>query len=131
VRIDVTNPDPIIRSRSAQYKFVFEEFYDKNVTSRNVTLVLRDCQIPMWKWRARRDEGQVDKPDSTCFPRFIPQSLLEGAPCAIASRRYGDSKQLTGSEDFLWGFHPLAFNRQAIQDAMLWIMESRWQLPVQ
>ena len=36
-----------------------EEFYNVNVTSRSVTLNLRDCQVPMYRAIARRD---VDEP---------------------------------------------------------------------
>ena len=109
---------------------MFEEFYNSNVTSRAVPLVLRGCQLPMWRWRARRDEGLVENAFDDCFPLFLERSTLDGVPVAIVSSRYQDTKAVTGSEDFLWGFHPLAFERQAIQDAMMWIMGTRWELPV-
>ena len=39
--------------------FQLEEFYNVNVTSLNVTVTLRDCQVPMYRAIARRD---VDEP---------------------------------------------------------------------
>jgi hypothetical protein len=39
--------------------FENEEFYNVNVTSRSVTINLRDCQVPMYRAIARRD---VDEP---------------------------------------------------------------------
>ena len=42
-----------------------EEFYNVNVTSRNVVVTLRDCQVPMFRAVARRD---VDAPSVFSSP---------------------------------------------------------------
>jgi hypothetical protein len=40
------------------------------------------------------------------------------------------TKPLVGSEDFLWGFHPLAWDYEDTKAALIWILRERWQLPV-
>ena len=49
--------------------FGAEEFYNVNVTTRSVTVNLRDCQVPMYRAIARRD---VDEPS------IYDSSLAEG-----------------------------------------------------
>lgn len=112
------------------YRFQFEEFYNVNVTGRDVSLNLRDCQIPMYVHRARRDEGIIADPESECYPLGREISILDGVPVAIVSNAYSDTKQLRGAEDFCWGFHPLAFEPHDVQRALLWILGSRWEIPV-
>jgi hypothetical protein len=113
-----------------RYKLQAEEFYNRNLTSRPLILYPRPCQIPMYALRSLRDEGYVDDPQHTCEPEGLERSGLDGVPIAIASSVYSDSKQLRGAEDFLWGFHPLAFQSAEVGNALSWILESRWQIPV-
>jgi hypothetical protein len=84
----------------------------------------------MFLHRARRDEGIVADPQINCYPRGRDVSTINLAPVGIVSSTYSDTKPLPGSEDFLWGFHPMAFDPKDIQDALLWIAQERWQLPV-
>ena len=113
------------------YQFEHEEFYNANTTGRGISLNLRSCQTTMYRLRARRDEGLISKPDSTCVPLGRSRSILDGVPIAIVSSTYSDTKPLTGSEDFLWGFHPLAFELGDVRRALLWIIRSRWQIPTE
>jgi hypothetical protein len=112
------------------YRPTFEEFYDANTTTRSVTLNLRPCQTAMFLHRARRDDGRIADPQVECLPPDRPTSTLERAPVGLVSSVYAETKQLRGSEDVIWGFHPLSFELEDVQDALLWICESRWQLPV-
>jgi hypothetical protein len=130
---EVVNLEPKVErtSKDPNYGLLFEEFYNRNVTAREVTLVLRQCQTTMFTHRARRDEGLVPNAQVVCPPLGASVSPLDGAPVGVVSRVYSSSKQLRGSEDFVWGFHPLAFQRSGVRRAILWILESRWELPVQ
>jgi hypothetical protein len=116
--------------RDPYHKFPFEEFYNVNTTRRRVSLVLRSCQVPMYRHIARRDAGLVADPQTECSPPFRERSPLDQVPVGIASSRYADTKQLTGSEDFLWGFHPLAFEIEDVKDSILWILQDRWQVDI-
>jgi hypothetical protein len=115
----------------AYYQFDREEFYNANVTRRDVSLSVRSCQQTMYRLRARREEGWVDRPDSLCFPEHRLVSSLDHAPVAIASTVYAQTKQLPGAEDYLWGFHPLAFDLGDLRSALLWILRERWHLSTQ
>ena len=124
------------------YKYQWEEFYNRNVApKKQVTLSPRDCQIPMFLHRAARDEvyppdcpdaGQPIKAnaDSLCFPVNNGKSPIDGAMVGVVSQVYSATKQLPGSNDFLWGFHPLAFRLDRVQSALLWIIEQNWDIPV-
>lgn len=134
-------PAPVRTNKDPQYQLRFEEFYNRNVTSREITLNLRDCQVPMFELIARRDVDNPDwvvPPDPTlvandvtaCPPTGRASSPLSGAAVGIVSRVYEDSKQLRGSQDFMWGFHPFGFETSGIRAAVLWILEDRWGLDV-
>jgi len=112
------------------FKLESEELYNVNVTSRRLDLTLRDCQTPMFVHRALRDEGAQIGSLEDCRPPNWPVSPLDGVPNAILSRAYADTKPLRGSEDVLWGFHPWAFDAQDVQQALLWIASTRWELRV-
>lgn len=119
------------------YQFNAEEIYNRNGTTRELNIEpqadTEGCLIPMYRWVARRDDPAVGVafPDSLCFPPNRPTSTLDGGLTGIVSTVYSDTKQLSGSEDFLWGFNPLAFDKEAVNDAVLWILRNRWELPVQ
>jgi hypothetical protein len=110
------------------YRLDREEFYNVNVTSRAVSVTPRDCQRPMFRQLARRDAGMIARPDTTCYPHGLARSPLDGVPVGLAVRVYQDSKPLPGSEDFVWGFHPLAFRPQDVRAALAWILRESWQL---
>lgn len=110
------------------FRFDREEFYNINVTSRLVTVTPRDCQRPMFRQVSRRDLGLIARPDTTCYPRGLLRSPLDGVPVGVAVRVYQDSKPLASSEDFVWGFHPLAFRPQDVRAALSWILRESWQL---
>ncbi len=115
------------------YDLPQEEFYNANVTPFSGTLNLRRCQVPMFRHRARRDEADSDGApyidDVLSCPRGeLPRSALDGTVVALASSVYAEDKQLAGTEDFLWGFHPFAFEIDEVRDAIHWILESRWEL---
>jgi len=124
------------------YKFDWEEFYNKNVApEKQVTISPRECQLPMFVHRAARDnvyppdcpnagEPIIAGADSLCEPYGKENSPIDGASVAIVSSVYSDSKQLPGSNDFLWGFHPLAFRLDRVQAALLWIIEQNWDIDV-
>jgi hypothetical protein len=112
---------------SLAYQLRFEEFYDRNVTSREVTVLPRDCQMPMFVHRAMRDEGYVDDP-SLCPPPGSVTSVIDGAPVAIESSVYSEDKPLVGSHDFLWGFHPLGFEEEGLRAALRWVFLNDWEL---
>jgi hypothetical protein len=126
----------------AFYKYAWEEFYNRNiVASKNVTISPRSCQVPMFLHRAARDEnwppgtpkaGQplVANADSVCQPAGNEFSPLNGATNAVASSVYSPFKQLPGSQDFLWGFHPLAFELSRVESALMWIIEQNWDIEV-
>jgi len=65
-----------------------------------------------------------------CFPVNAMVSSLKGAPTGLASRAYSDAKPVRGSQDFLWGFHPLSFELDAVEAAVLWILGDNWELAV-
>jgi len=129
-------------SEGAPYRFPWEEFYNTNVAPKlQVTISPRDCQVPMFLHRAARDEvyppdcpnaGEpiVAGADSLCSPAGNDRSPIDGAPVGIVSNVYTNSKQLPGSSDFLWGFHPLAFRLDRVQAALLWIIEQNWDIAV-
>jgi hypothetical protein len=106
----------------------YEEFYNTNVVNRNSVLFLRSCQVPMFRWRARRDEGMVSDPATACRPFNATVSALDGVPLAVAVTTYSDRKPLRGSEDFVWGFHPVAFNFFDVQAALLYVLGTRWEM---
>ncbi len=115
----------------ADFKLPFEEFYNSNVTTRDAQINLRTCQVPMYRYSARRDNGLGPAdPLENCRPRNRTSSSLKDTVIGLASTRYAATKQLAGSEDFIWGFHPLAFETDEVKDAILWVLESRWELPV-
>jgi hypothetical protein len=121
-----------------EYKLEFEEFYNINVTCREVTISLRDCQRTMFELRARRDElhpetGEpfIDDPTWDCWPHNRPFSPLNGVPVGIVNTTHSATKPVAGSEDFLWGFHPLAFEYIDIVGSLIWVLGERWQLPVE
>ena len=116
----------ILQSRS--WDLDYEEFYNSNVTTRNIVLFVRSCQTPMFRWRARRDEGQVVNPAQNCRPFNATQSSLDGVPLALAVRTYSEQKPLRGTEDYVWGFHPIAFNFSDVQAALLYVLGQRWEL---
>jgi hypothetical protein len=118
-------------NRKGDFQFEHEEFYNVNTTSRDVALNLRDCQQTMYRMRARRDEGCVAFADTNCYPKHLLKSKLDLAPIGIVSTAYALSKPLAGSEDFLWGFHPLAFDQATVRSSLLWILRERWQIPAQ
>ena len=112
------------------YRLDREEFYNSNTTSRLVSVNPRPCQHTMFKLRARRDVGLIARPDTTCFPQQRARSSLDGVPVALVVDVYGATKPLAGSEDFIWGFNPMAFRQQDVRAALRWIFRDSWQLSV-
>jgi hypothetical protein len=131
-QLDVRELTPTVerRVRQPEYRFDFEEFFDFNATTRPVRITTRPCQSSMFELRSRRDDGLIDDPYRNCEPWGLEQSRLQGAPVAVISRAYAQTKQLRGSEDLVWGFHPLAFDASGVRAALRWIFESRWELPI-
>lgn len=129
-RVVDLNPRPVRLELGQYHKFDYEEFYNANTTVRRETLFLRPCQTPMFRHVARRELGLVEDPKTNCLPRHREESLLQGVPVAVVSRVYSQRKPLMGSEDFLWGFHPHAFELEDVRSALRWILESRWGLPL-
>lgn len=151
-------PIPDRKTDEPGYTFEFEEWYNKNVTSRSVSLVIRDCQIPMYRAEARAD-AQDPEPDPltgeegvyvisnlelrNCgyddgrnfnrqtAPEGATASPVTGATIGLASQVYSDEKQLVGSEDFLWGFNPMGFEDEQVASALRWIIRNRWDIAVQ
>jgi len=139
------------------YSFEVEEWYNRNVTSRSVSLVIRDCQIPMYRAEARADAQDPEPDPSTgqegvyvisdldllnCgtddgrnfnrenAPEGATASPITGATIGLASRVYSSDKQLVGSEDFLWGFNPMGFEDEQVGSALRWIIRNRWDIAV-
>jgi hypothetical protein len=48
----------------------------------------------------------------------------------LASTAHSTTKALTGSPDFVWGFHPLAFQPAQVRSSLRWILREAWQLPL-
>ncbi len=107
----------------------FEEFYNVNVTNRSGQLVPRACQTPMYRLSARRDNGFIANPRVECRPTQRDTSPIDGVPIAMVSRLYSETKLLAGAEDFVWGFHPMSFEVEQVRSALVWIMQTRWELP--
>jgi hypothetical protein len=118
------------RRLDREWFFASEEFYNFNGTLRNVNFTVRDCQVPMFRLRTRRDVGIQAIPVSQCPPRDLGHSIIEGAPVAIASSSYSEEKPLRGSEDYLWGFHPFAFDMDDVEQALRFILGERWEMEV-
>lgn len=150
---DVRNLDPAPEriDQNPLYRVTAEEFYNVNATSRTIGLFPRGCQTSMFRWIARRDyeEWYEDHyfpsvyPDSTidippivpddslnCLPRFTGGTPFNLAPTGIASSVYSDVKRVRGSQDFLWGFHPLSFEPDDVEAAVHWILGDNWELDV-
>ena len=114
------------------YQFQVEEIYNRNTTTRAVSLVARPCQVTMYRWRARRDMGAgPTNPAQNCFPRNRTNSTVDNSPCAVASQVYSASKPVRGASDFVWGFHPMGFNTSDVQRSLRWMLRSNWGLDVQ
>jgi hypothetical protein len=120
---------------SPLHKLRFEELYNFNPTCYNVTISPRPCQEPMFLYRAIRDEidprtGEpfLEDPETQCRPYGWPTSTLDQAPIGLVVKTNSATKPLQGSEDFLWGFHPLAFDRTAMEGTLTWILRDRWGL---
>ncbi len=120
-------PTDARRNLEPGYFAQFEEFYNVNVTVRQVTLEVRDCFTPMFVLKSRRDEGEVDP--SLCPQPGLP-SPLQDVPVGFMSTLFSDSKPVVGSADFVWGFHPLSFESNDIAASLRWIIGDNWQLPV-
>jgi len=137
------------QEQNSLYAVNSEEFYNRNTTTRSANLFLRPCQTEMFRWVARRDyEAWFEQvwfpsvhPDSTidippivpnasgnCVPPLSVSSPLKNASTAIASSVYSDDKPVRGSQDFLWGFHPLSFQLDDVKAAVLWILGDNWEL---
>ncbi len=126
----------------AFYRYQWEEFYNRNIApTREVTLIPRDCQRPMFLHRAVRDEvwpsGTPNAGDpiipnakTSCAPVGRDDSPLDGAAVGLVSSVYSPFKQLPGSQDFLWGFNPLAFDLDHVESALLWIIGQNWDIDV-
>ena len=82
----------------------------------------------MFRWVARRDDPEVGVafPDSLCFPINRPTSTLDGGLTGIVSTVYSDTKQLAGSEDFLWGFNPIQFRSEDVRALLRWVLLDHW-----
>ncbi len=120
------------------YKFDFEEFYNRNLSCRPVTISLRPCQRTMFELRAARDEIDprtgmpiIEDPVQECPPVGYQRSVLDRVPVGLAITTWSSTKPRRGSEDFLWGFHPLAFGFKETQAALVWILRDRWGLTIQ
>ena len=144
----------------AQLNLQAEEFYNRNAPSRNVQLTLRSCQIPMYEAIARMDVDDaevmqpIDRDDAYHLPvqerlvdtldgtdetdercpavRFDGRttSTVTGAPVAIASTQFVDTKQngTVPFEDYLWGFNPLSFEVAEVRGAIEWIVLQQWNI---
>jgi hypothetical protein len=110
------------------YRLDREEFYNRNITTRSVELTTRPCQQVMYRLRARRDQGYIAAPDIACYPLQRARSVLDGVPVAIVSTVYSQTKPVPGSEDYLWGFNPLAFQLDHVRTSLRWIFDERWQI---
>jgi hypothetical protein len=111
------------------YQWMREEFYDTDVSAHPAVLRPRPCQTTMYTALARRDDGWVEHPDSTCTPPGSAASPLDGVPIGIASTIYSATKPVPGAPDFVWGFHPLGMEAAGMRSALLWIVRDAWQLP--
>jgi hypothetical protein len=136
-------PGPARRASDSLYRVTAEEFYNVNVTSRPIAIQPRDCQIPMFRWVSRRDYDDwvlaelgelvppiVENDSLNCLPIGSTQTAFHLAPTGIVSSVYSDQKPILGSHDFLWGFHPLSFERDTVEAAVHWILGEDWQLDV-
>jgi len=131
------NPTDGRVDNAPEFKLRWEEFYNINVSCRPLTISPRDCQRPMYELLARRDDVNphtgapyIGSPESACFPVGLDRSSIDRAPVGIVISTYSDTKPVVGSEDFLWGFHPLAFEFEEIRRSLMWIMDDRWNLTV-
>jgi hypothetical protein len=128
-------------AKDSRYRPNSEEFYDWNATNRPIVVQPRRCQTPMYRWVSRRDfdewrleeYGEIVSPvvaaDSlNCFPIRRTQSPMNLAAAAVASSMYSDRKHIRGSHDFVWGFHPLSFEREGISAAFRWVLNADWEL---
>jgi hypothetical protein len=70
----------------------------------------------------------VPNASGNCVPPLSVSSPLKNASTAIASSVYSDDKPVRGSQDFLWGFHPLSFQLDDVKAAVLWILGDNWEL---
>jgi hypothetical protein len=138
-------PDPERQEQNPLYRVTAEEFYNVNATARTVNLFPRSCQTSMFRWVSRRDYEEwfesahndtidippiVENDSLNCLPVFRGSTPFNLAPTAVASSVYSDQKRVKGSQDFLWGFHPLSFRTNDIQPAIHWILGDNWELDV-
>jgi hypothetical protein len=144
-------PRPEREEQNSLYAVNSEEFYNRNTTTRTASVFVRPCQTEMFRWIARRDyeewfeevwfpsvypDSTIDIPpiipneSSNCVPPLSTSSPLKNAPTGIASSVYSDEKPIRGSQDFLWGFHPLSFQLDDVRAAVLWILGDNWELDV-
>lgn len=128
--VDDLEPNMPRTNFDSRYKFEFEEFYNANTTRRNTAISVRDCQTPMFNMETRRAAGWVPDADLVCLPSESEASALEGTTVGLVSSKYSETKQLVGSSDFIWGFHPLGFDLGRVTSTVLWIMGSNWQIDV-
>jgi hypothetical protein len=139
------------------YYFNVEEFYNKNISTRKLSLQLRTCQKTMYRAEARADakDPEPDPDAGTPGIQVVPDLQLvcgksdganfdratagpddhaagiTGAPIGIVSTVYQATKQIPGSEDFLWGFNPMGFEQSQIKAAILWLIRDRWDIRVE
>jgi hypothetical protein len=137
-------PDVERQVQNPLYRVTAEEFYNFNGTSRTVNLFPRNCQTSMFRWVARRDyeewyeernpgediEPIVENDSLNCLPIQRGSTPFNLAPTAIASSVYSEAKRVRGSQDFVWGFHPLSFQTDDVQAAVHWIFGDNWELDV-
>jgi len=126
--LSTLRPAPEREALNVFWSFPTDEFYNYNGTQRNVRIVNRDCQLPFLRMKSRRAAGTSTTPASDCPPNNSQESLLEGAPIAMASDVNADTKPLRGSEDYLLGFNPMSFRQDDVQRLFLYIFERRWEL---
>jgi hypothetical protein len=136
------DPAPARKTQDSLYRVTAEEFFNVNGTSRTLSLFPRKCQTSMFRMVSRRDYEEwyealhpledipplVPNDSLDCLPILRGSTPFNLAPIAIASTVYSEGKRVRGSQDFLWGFHPLNFELDDVQAALHWILGDNWEL---
>lgn len=106
------------------YKLFSEEYYNRLVVNRDVTVNLRACQEVMFRWVSRMDPS-IGAGNPSVLRNQDPR--VGGSPTGVRSTAYSQGKPI-GGNDYIWGFHPLAFTDADVRTAVQWIVNNDWQL---